>query len=247
MAATRTQVDSLRAERPELSVPELDPSHAHVTATGLVHPAIAKPIGNDVELDRHSATLRVAARPGKPCDRSGLVVTGDNMSGKSTFLRTIAVNAILAQSIHTTWGSWRSSLLHVRTVMRIADEPARQMSTYAVEVAAMGELLAESGDRAVLFVLDEPFHGTSPTIRVPIVLGVLEYLVTIGVVVAATHDLEVANRLGAHFARGYFQDDGKGAFDRKLRAGIAPGTNAVEILRRAGYPAPVLETISRFS
>jgi DNA mismatch repair ATPase MutS len=75
------------------------------------------------------------------------------------------------------------------------------------------------------------------------VLAVLEHLVTLGLVVAATHDLDVANQLGARYARGYFEDDGSGTFDRRLRAGIAPRTNAVEILRRAGYPHEVLRRI----
>ncbi len=208
----------LRAERPT-QVPELVPGPPMLVARDLVHPALDDAIGNDVEL---------AA--------SGLLVTGSNMSGKSTLLRTIAVNAILAQSIHTTFGEWRASPLHVRAVMRIADDPERGMSTYAVEVAAMQELVAD--DRACLFVIDEPFNGTNPAVRVPIVVAVLDYLVARGLVVAATHDLDVATRLDPRFARAYFEEH-DGAFDRHLREGIAPATNAVEILLRAGYPAAI--------
>ena len=132
--------------------------------------------------------------------------------------------------------------LTVRTVMRIADDPARGMSTYAIEVAAIGELVAASaGD--MLFVVDEPFNGTNPTIRVPIVVAVLEYLVDHGLVVAATHDLDVATRLNTRFERGYFEERDEGTFDRHLRGGIAPASNAVEILRRAGYPNEILRRL----
>lgn len=218
-------IAALRAERPALCVPELAIDHTTLIARDLVHPAIENAVGNDLDLAR------------------GLLVTGSNMSGKSTFLRTVAINAILAQSIHTTCGGWRAAPLRVRTVMRIADDPARGMSTYAVEVAAIGEMI-EAIDERMLFVVDEPFNGTNPTIRVPIVVAVLEYLAGAGLVLAATHDLDVANRLDGRFARAYFAEHENGAFDRHLHTGIAPATNAVEILRRAGYPDAILTRLA---
>lgn len=88
------------------------------------------------------------------------------MSGKSTFLRTIAVNAICAQSIHTTFGTWQASLFRVFTVMRIADATAEGLSTYAVEVAAIGTLVEAAGPRdhglPALFAIDEPFQAPIP-------------------------------------------------------------------------------------
>jgi len=217
-------IAALRAERTEVRIADVVRGERSIVARDLIHPAIENAIGNDLEL------------------RGGLLVTGSNMSGKSTFLRTVAVNAILAQSIHSTFGAWRATPLTVRTVMRIADDPARGMSTYAIEVAAIGELVAASaGD--MLFVVDEPFNGTNPTIRVPIVVAVLEYLVDHGLVVAATHDLDVATRLNTRFERGYFEERDEGTFDRHLRGGIAPASNAVEILRRAGYPNEILRRL----
>lgn len=221
-----TAIANLRAEHPGLHVPELATGAARIVARDLSHPAVANAVGNDLVLD------------------AGLLVTGSNMSGKSTFLRAVAVNAILAQSIHTTWGEWTASILRIHTVMRIADDPGREMSTFAVEVAAIGELLAL--DVSTLLLIDEPFNGTNPTVRVPIVVAVLDRLVATNLVVAATHDLDVANRVGGRFVRGYFEET-EGRFDRKLRYGIAPTTNAVEILRRAGYPDDVLEQIELLS
>jgi len=217
-------IAALRAERSEVRIADVVHGERAIVARDLIHPAIENAIGNDLEL------------------RGGLLVTGSNMSGKSTFLRTVAVNAILAQSIHSTFGGWRATPLTVRTVMRIADDPARGMSTYAIEVAAIGELVAASTG-AMLFVVDEPFNGTNPTIRVPIVVAVLEYLVEHGLVVAATHDLDVATRLNTRFERGYFEERDEGTFDRHLRGGIAPASNAVEILRRAGYPNEILRRL----
>ncbi|HEY4057426.1 MAG TPA: hypothetical protein VGM39_12500 [Kofleriaceae bacterium] len=209
----------LREER-ATSIPEIIEGPRNLDAHDLVHPAVPDCVGNDVALTE-----------------SGLLITGSNMSGKSTFLRTIAINAILAQSIHTTFGAWRASPLHVRAVMRIEDVLENGMSTYAVEVAAMHELVDDP--HTCLFVIDEPFHGTNPAVRVPIIVAVLEYLVGRGLVVTATHDLDVAHQLDDRFARGYFEER-DGDFDRKLRAGIAPASNAIEILRRAGYPDAIM-------
>ncbi len=94
-----------------------------------------------------------------------------------------------------------------------------------------------------LFVIDEPFHGTNPTVRVPIVVAVIELLAARDLVVAATHDLDVATRLDASLVRGYFDELPDGSFDRTLKPGVARSTNAVAILRRAGYPPAILDRL----
>jgi hypothetical protein len=221
----------LRREREDASIPALDAPARVIEAQGLVHPAIEDCVGNTIALAD-----------------TDLLVTGSNMSGKSTFLRTLAVNAICAQSIHTTFGSWRACLLRVHAVMRTADDPARGQSTFAVEVSAIGELIARvsrDGDLPALFLLDEPFTGTNPAVRVSIAVAVLDYLSAHDIVIAATHDLEVASRVDARFLRAHFLeiDELAGEFDRQLRDGVAPSTNAVAMLRRAGYPDELLARI----
>jgi hypothetical protein len=222
----------LRAERADAVQPDLVDDPTELVARAIVHPVLEHGIGNDVHL------------------APGLLVTGSNMSGKSTLLRSVAVNAILAQSIHTTFGGWRAPLVRVRAVMRIRDDLDSGMSTYAVEVAAIGELVAAASTPSplpTLFVLDEPFHGTNPAVRVPIVVAVFEHLAAHGFVIGATHDLDVANLLGDNFDRAYFEEQPDGTFDRTLRAGIAPSTNAVELLARAGYPPDLLARVAKTS
>lgn len=226
-------IASLRAERRDTRLPRLSTGDRRIAAGRIVHPAIVGAVGNDVALD------------------AGLLVTGSNMSGKSTFLRTVAINAICAQSIHTTFGTWHASLFRVFAVMRIADATADGMSTYAVEVAAIGRLVEAVAphDREVpaLLVLDEPFRGTNPALRVPIVVSVLDYLGQRGTVIAATHDLDVAAQVDSRFARGYFcePDDEAGRFDHTLRAGVAPTSNALALLVRAGYPPAIVAEAER--
>jgi hypothetical protein len=231
-------VATLRAERDDLAAPELDASADGLTAADLRHPAIDGAVGNDLALGDDS-----------------LLLTGSNMSGKSTFLRALAVNAVLAQSLHTVWGRWRAPLYRVVAAMRVSDDTALGTSTYAAEVLSVHRLIAAADDATAttpaLLVLDEPFRGTNPAARVPIVVAVLEHLAQRGVVGAATHDPEVAARLSPRFRRGFFRerlpadedadtdaaDDG---FDYRLRPGVAPSTNALALLRRAGYPAALV-------
>ena len=226
-------IASLRTERPDTRVPWLSTGAAKIAARGIVHPAISSAIGNDLVLD------------------AGLLVTGSNMSGKSTFLRAIAINAVCAQSIHTTFGTWCASLVRVFAVMRITDATAQGQSTFAVEVDAIGALVEAATPRdhtlPALFVLDEPFSGTNPALRVPIVVSVLEYCRGRNLVVAATHDLDVAEQVDEAFARGYFaeMEDDRGQFDRRLRAGVSPSSNALALLGRAGYPPEILEDVQR--
>lgn len=219
-------VATLRARRDGVHVPTLAAAAPRIAAHDLVHPAIRNAIGNDVELS------------------AGLLITGSNMSGKSTFLRTLAVNAICAQSIHTTFGRWDASLFRVFAVMRIADATDAGMSTYAVEVAAIGELVAAAADPApALLVIDEPFSGTNPALRVPIAVAVIDYLGAHHLPIVATHDLDVAAQVDARFLRGYFTEPEAGHFDRKLRAGVAPTSNALELLVRAGYPDAIIARV----
>jgi hypothetical protein len=225
-------VASLRAERRDLRVPRLSSCGGGLRAGGIVHPAIARAIGNDLALD------------------AGLVITGSNMSGKSTFLRTIAINAICAQAIHTTFGSWDAAMMRVFAVMRIADATDEGRSTYAVEVEAIGAVIAAAArrdhDLPALLVIDEPFRGTNPALRVPIVVAVLEYLGALDLVIAATHDLDVADQVDPRFARGHFAEpDDRGRFDRKLHPGVSPASNALAMLVQAGYPAAIVAAVER--
>ena len=134
--------------------------------------------------------------------------------------------------------------------MRIADSTADGTSTYAVEVAAIGKLVeavAPGHTLPALLVIDEPFRGTNPALRVPIVVSVLDYLGARNLVIAATHDLDVAAQVDARFSRGYFceHDDETGRFDYPLRAGVAPTSNALALLARAGYPASIVADAER--
>ena len=184
-----------------------------------------------------------------------LLVTGSNMSGKSTMLRSIGLNAILAQ---TGAPACATSLslppVEVSTSMRVQDSLDDGVSFFMAELQRLKEIVDHSGDlakssnRRLLFLLDEILQGTNSVERHIAVSRVIERLVANGSLGAvSTHDLELArspelvpNCQIVHF-REQIEGDGadeKMTFDYKMRSGVAPTTNALKLLKLVGLDEP---------
>ena len=177
-----------------------------------------------------------------------MVVTGSNMSGKSTFLRTVGVNAVLAQTTHTCLARlYRAPVFHVRSCIGKADDLLAGKSYYIVEVEALLELVRASDDTAPhLFLLDELFRGTNAVERIGAGQAVLVELLQARrgvpkphVVLAATHDGELVDLVSDTFDAYHFGDsvgpDGL-MFDHRLQPGPATTRNAIALLRLHGAP-----------
>jgi DNA mismatch repair ATPase MutS len=190
----------------------------------------------------------ITVRPGH-----GVLVTGSNMSGKSTFLRTVGVNAILAQTINTCLArEYRAPILHVRSCIGRADNILTGTSYYIAEVEALLELVrASAGMDPHLFVLDELFRGTNAVERIAAGQAVLTQLLqdTGGgtkphLVLAATHDLELVELAAGRYEPYHFGDsmgpDGL-VFDHRLQRGPSTSRNAIALLRLHGAPDALIE------
>jgi hypothetical protein len=206
--------------------PELFAGASPPRASDLVHPLLEQPV---------------------PCalafEGSGLVVTGSNMSGKSTFLRTVGLAAVLAQAIGTVPArAYASSFLRVRSVMSGSDDLLAGKSTYLDEALAVLRTLEAAGDGpcGVLCVFDELFRGTNSAERVAAGVSVVRWVIERGgLVLLATHDLQAAALLEGPLASVHFADqiDARGiTFDHRLRPGRASRTNALDVLAHIGYP-----------
>lgn len=200
----------------------------HGTALG--HPLIAEAVcvRNPVTLD---ATTRV------------LLVSGSNMSGKSTYMRTAAVNAVLALCGAPIRGeSLRLSVLNVGTRLRTADSLQEGRSGFYSEVLRIRtifELLQSA--LPLMFFFDELLEGTNSHDRTIGAEGLLRALLAkpaIGIV--TTHDLaltEVVSALGPQVHNVHFQDyveGGKMRFDYRLQEGVVARSNAIELMRIVG-------------
>jgi DNA mismatch repair ATPase MutS len=175
------------------------------------------------------------------------------MSGKSTFLRTVGVTTVLAQTINTCLAAaYAAPIFTVRTCIGRADDPSTGKSYYLVEVESVLDLVnAASSDVPHLMLFDELFRGTNAVERIAAGEAVLISLVapradgqlSPHVVLAATHDQELVDLLDGIYAAHHFSDsvDGGGlTFDYMLRPGSATTRNAIALLRQRGAPVELV-------
>jgi hypothetical protein len=172
-----------------------------------------------------------------------LLVSGSNMSGKSTLLRTVGVNAVLALAgAPVRAASLRLTPLAVGATLRVQDSLQAGQSRFYAEITQIGEIVALTRRSApVLFLLDEMLSGTNSHDRLhggeAIVRGLLERG-AIGLV--TTHDLAlaaIAERLAPRAANVHFADElheGTLRFDYRMRPGVVRGSNALALMRAVG-------------
>jgi DNA mismatch repair ATPase MutS len=176
----------------------------------------------------------------------GVLITGSNMSGKSTFLRTVGINAVLAQTISTCLARiYEAPVYQVRSCIGRPDDLIAGKSYYLVEVEAVLALAHASGQPAPhLFIFDELFRGTNAVERIAAAEAVLVTLIEGGrphVVLAATHDGELVDLLRDSYTVCHFGDavgpDGL-TFDYRLTPGSATSRNAIALLELSGARRP---------
>jgi len=238
-------------DHPTWSWPELHPPQEgtpiRLEAEGLGHPLLA-----DADCVRNDVTL---GPPG-----SFLLVTGSNMSGKSTLLRALGTNAVLAQAGGPVCASGiRMPSLRVRTSMRIDDSLAQGVSLFMAELLRVREIVraAEEPGPPVLYLLDEILHGTNTAERRVAARGIVRHLLEAGAIGAvSTHDLTLARspELEAAAVPVHFREEMEEAqdagpdgrrtllrFDYTLRQGLATTRNALKLLEAVGLGGLELE------
>jgi hypothetical protein len=217
-------------ENPADPFPEIVTGEACYEGEGLGHPLIpaARCVRNDLHL---SGGLRV------------LVVSGSNMSGKSTFLRTVGVNAVLALAgAPVRARRLRLSPLAVGATLRIQDSLQAGRSRFYAEVLRVRQVVDISrGPVPLLFLLDEIFAGTNSHDRRLGAEAVVRGLVEAGALgLVTTHDLaltHIADQLGPRAANVHFADhfeNGEMKFDYTLRPGVVQNSNALALMRAVG-------------
>lgn len=198
-----------------------------VTAEELGHPLLpdAARINNPLKLDNHI-----------------LIISGSNMSGKTTYLRTIGINIVLARAgAPVCAAKMTCSDLHVITSMRIADDLNEGISTFYAELKRVKEILDHAAaDTNTLFLIDEIFRGTNSVDRLAgaqTVIRKLSQMNSLGLV--TTHDLELCdlknsiNRIENYNFSEYYKD-GQICFDYRLKPGKSQTTNAKYLMEMIG-------------
>lgn len=200
-----------------------------IRAKDLAHPLLSDPVPNDC----------VTERP--------LLITGSNASGKSTYLKTVALSAILAQSICTVpASSYESRAFRIFSSMALRDDLMAGESYYIAETKSLKRILdALKEDSAVLCVVDEVLRGTNTVERIAASSVVLQIMAEAGALcIAATHDIELCDLLSESYDLYHFEEqvgEGEMIFDYLLREGKATSRNAILLLRLMGFDEELVQ------
>lgn len=216
-------------DNPSWTFPEVENEFPVLSGKAVGHPLIKeKAVFNDIEINNKSSVL---------------LITGSNMSGKSTYLRTAGINLILAYSgAPVNAKAFSCSVMKVFTCMRISDNLEKNISSFYAEILRIKEIvIASKSDKNIFFLLDEIFKGTNSIDRHLGAKTLINKLISekaSGIV--STHDLELGELQGEtnykvsnfHFKEYY--ENGELHFDYKLRRGISNTRNAMYLIKMAG-------------
>lgn len=201
-----------------------------IKGKGVYHPLLTDPVANDVRFEKN------------------MVISGDNASGKSTYLKMVAINCILAQGLGFAYGeSLELSYGHVMTSMDVSDDIEVGDSYFITEsktILRMIESLEKSGFH--YFFIDELFKGTNTIERIGSGLGIVRWLSRHDCLyMISSHDIELVAASGAvndnyHFDSRYV--DGEIVFDCQIKQGAAVTKNAVNTLKSLHFPSEITQT-----
>ncbi len=229
-------VASFRRQLDYWSRPDLKTGgSAAIQVSDVFHPLVEKPVANSLNAAKH------------------ILLTGSNASGKSTFLKTIAINAILSQAIYTSVSkSYTAPFFRIYSSMSLRDDLDKQNSYYIVEIKSIKRILdavAAKDAMPVLCFVDEVLRGTNTVERIAASSEILKSLRYRNVLCfAATHDIELTAILDKFYDNYHFQEEvtkDDVTFNYRLLKGPATTRNAIKLLKLIGYDEEVVEAAQR--
>ncbi len=198
-------------------------------AKDMYHPLLSEPVANSINVD-------------KP-----VLLTGSNASGKSTFLKTVAINSLLAQTCGIALARhFSSSFFRVYSSMALKDNLQGSESYFIVEIKSLKRIMdaVEQSEVPVICFVDEVLRGTNTVERIAASSRILQNFAQRGVMCfAATHDIELTHMLEAQYANYHFKEDVQDndvIFNYCLYEGRATSRNAIKLLGVLGYDQSVI-------
>lgn len=225
-------VASYRKLKGDYCIPELIEDFEGLSTENIFHPLIFEPVKNNFD------------------EKKSVLLTGSNASGKSTFIKTVAINMILAQTIHTVCAdSYKAPFYKCMTSMALADNLSEGESYYIVEIKSLKRICdALNPDVRLLVFIDEVLRGTNTLERIAASSQILKYISQRNCMLfAATHDIELTQLLSDNFVMYHFEEkirDGQVLFDYILKTGPAKTRNAIKLLDMLGFEDEITEKAS---
>lgn len=225
-----SSVALLREQLPYYSLPQKCSSGNRLYAESIYHPLVKDAISNDFILTEKSVLL-----------------TGSNMSGKTTFIRTIGINLLSSKVLNTCFAKSFCIPFDIKlySAIHTADDLMEGKSYFLSEVNRIKDLLHAGCCGRSMFLIDELFKGTNTRERIAIGKAVLSALAkNDNIVFVSTHDIELAQLLEQEYDLYYFNESVTNntlTFDYKIKKGVATERNAIKILEMFDYPDDVIK------
>lgn len=224
-------IGAYRASLPYWCLPEEGGKEEGYRAEQLYHPLLKDPVPSDVSTGR------------------GILVTGSNASGKSTFLKAAALSVLFSQTIATAPAKkLRAPYFRIYSSMSIRDDILTGESYYMAEIRSLKRILdeAEKSREPLICFIDEVLRGTNTIERIAASSQILKSLSRPGIVLfAATHDIELTYMLEDYFDNCHFSEDvleNDIRFSYKLEPGRAGSRNAIKLLSMMGYEEGIIHS-----
>lgn len=194
------------------------------------HPLIDKPVVNSIETEQN------------------ILLTGSNASGKSTFLKMVAINVLFAQTIHMTLARrYLACFFRVYSSMALRDDIVSGESYYLTEIKALKRILDQIDTHTVpvLCLVDEVLRGTNTVERIAASTEILTHLSGKNMLCfAATHDIELTRLLNQDYTNHHFREEieqNEIVFSYKLYKGEAKSRNAIRLLEMIGFAPEIIQ------
>ncbi|MNY16902.1 DNA mismatch repair protein MutS [compost metagenome] len=221
-------VASLRSGIAEYCIPAISGDVSKVRFKDIRHPLIPDCVPNDVDFEK------------------SILLTGSNMSGKTTYIRAIGLNVISGMMLNTCFA--KSAIIPIAnlfSVIRIEDDLINSSSYFFKEADEVKKIIQQTGpNNCSIVLLDELFKGTNTIERIASAKAILSYLSKRkGQVFVSTHDLELTRLLKDEFELVYFSEYVSNEtihFDYTLKSGVPEKGNAIRILEMNGYPKEII-------
>ena len=225
-------VASFRRSLPRFCEPEFREGGG-IGFSGMYHPLLANPVPNSARIGNDS------------------IVTGSNASGKSTFIKAVAVNCILAQTIGTCCAeSFSLDFFYVATSMALRDDILAGESYFVAEVKSLRRILEYCRAQRCAVFVDEILRGTNTPERIASSVAVLRTLHETGsLCLVASHDVELTSILAGVYDNYHFSEKFEGGeitFDYLLKEGPSRSANAIRLLESLGFEQRIVEEARAF-
>ena len=227
-------IASYRESLPYYCLPNFN-DNDKVTFEEIVHPLLKEPVPNTRSMGNK------------------VLITGSNASGKSTFARTLAINAIFGQLFNTCLAkSFSFKPCAVYSSMNLKDDIVTGDSFYMAEIKSLKRLLkiAESKEYAMIF-MDEMFKGTNMIERISAASIILKKFADLDCFIClATHDVELSRILGERYENYHFREvvtEDDILFDYTLQEGVTTGSNAIKLLAYCHYDQEIVDQAEKYA